>query len=73
MVGIFVFTMFCLVYADMNIKNQIDNLKSACSVQPHIIMEIPVCYDVECHIRKITPVNLCDNPRVNYKYFNAGR
>lgn len=66
---IMVFTMFFLTVSEINIDSQISKLKSACYVQPVIIREIPICYDVDCHIRKITPVNLCDNPRKNYKYF----
>lgn len=68
-----VWTMFWVAASQFETNIEVSKLKSACSVQPYIIKEMPICYDKDCHIRKITPVNLCDNPKVNYKYFNAGR
>lgn len=66
---VIVWAMLGLALSEMNIDRQISRLKTACYMQPVIIREIPICYDRDCHIRKITPVNLCDNPRTNYMYF----
>ena len=65
------FVSFSASQIETNIE--VSKLKSACSVQPMIVRQIPICYDNDCHIKQLTPVNLCDNPKKNYMYFEANR